>query len=80
MPNNSYDVEARFTAYTITTSIDDLDAGEITEFDHLNKTAGETINLSIELADSFIKTNSKINKRNPNLTNNIIRGRYKWKR
>lgn len=33
--------------------------------------------LSIELNDSIIKINKRINKRNSNLTNNIIRGRYK---
>ena len=32
-----------------------------------------------EIKDSIIKLDSDIKKRNSKLTNNVIRGRYKWK-
>ena len=54
MPNKNYDVEARFTTYTITTSVDDAEAvSEMTTFDHQNYTAGETVNLSVTLNDGY---------------------------
>ena len=53
MTNLDVVIEAKTTYYTLTTTIDEENAGTITEFNETKVTVGKTKELEIEIADGY---------------------------